>query len=224
MQEYFQNNIYLLFLPSYTSYILQPLDLTIFTVLKRTYRKQLGTLALLNDSTPISKQNFLECYKLARIDALISTNYKQGFSASGLQLVRPSKPLLNRLLLENSNKPVEQTLITSGKDLVLKQNQSKSLILQIIPKKSEDIRVQALQITGLGEADSTTTRILFRKVAKGLDEKDFVIAQHELRIKQLEARVQQLQPRKRRKVQTSPNSKFAGIEDIYKVQIVVRDQ
>ena len=52
----------------------------------------------------------------------------------------------------------------------------------------------------LRDADSTICRVLFRKVAKGLDEKDFVIAQHELRIKQLEARVLQLEPRKRRKV------------------------
>ena len=61
--------------------------------------------------------------------------------------------------------------------------------------------------------------MLFRKIAKGLDNKDYVIAQHELRIKQLEARVLQLEPRKRRKVVTSPNSKFVDIEAIYKAQI-----
>jgi hypothetical protein len=61
---------------------------------------------------------------------------------------------------------------------------------------------------------SATARVLFRKVAKGLDEKDFVIAQQELRIKQLEAKVVQLEPRKRRKVQLSPNSKFASIRAI----------
>ena len=59
--------------------------------------------------------------------------------------------------------------------------------------------------------------MLFRKVGKGLDDKDYVITQHELRIKQLEARVLQLEPRKRRKVITSPNSKFVDIEAIYKV-------
>jgi ABC-type antimicrobial peptide transport system ATPase subunit len=57
--------------------------------------------------------------------------------------------------------------------------------------------------------------VLFRKVAKGLDDKDYVITQHELRIKQLEARVLQLEPRKRQKVVTSPNSKFIDIEAIY---------
>jgi len=41
----------------------------------------------------------------------------------------------------------------------------------------------------LGDTNSATCRVLFRKVAKSLDNKDFVIAQHELWIKQLEARV-----------------------------------
>jgi hypothetical protein len=41
----------------------------------------------------------------------------------------------------------------------------------------------------LRDADSITYRVLFRKVIKGLDEKDFIIAQYKLRIKQLEARV-----------------------------------
>ena len=77
---------------------------------------------------------------------------------------------------------------------------------------------------GLKIADLTTTRVLFRKVGKGLDDKDYVITQHELRIKQLEARVLQLEPRKRRKVITSPNSKFVDIEAIYKAQVEAGDR
>ena len=45
-----------------------------------------------------------------------------------------------------------------------------------MPKKSEDIREQVRQIIGLQTAGTTTTRVLFKKVAKGLDKKDFVIA------------------------------------------------
>lgn len=43
-------------------------------------------------------------------------------------------------------------------------------------------------------------------------------------IKQLEARLDQLQPRKRRKVQTSLNSKFADIRAIQEAQITAGDQ
>ena len=43
------------------------------------------------------------------------------------------------------------------------------------PQKGEDIRDQARQITGLRTVDLPTARVLFRKVAKGIDEKDFII-------------------------------------------------
>ena len=59
--------------------------------------------------------------------------------------------------------------------------------LQLNPRRTELCSV--LRLVGdlsqryIEDADSVTTRMLFRKVAKGLDEKDFVIAQYELRIK-----------------------------------------
>jgi hypothetical protein len=77
-------------------------------------------LALLNDSTLISKQNFLKCYKLAQINALITLNYKQEWLALRLWPVRMSKPLINRLLLKNSNKPDDTTPETLREVLVPK--------------------------------------------------------------------------------------------------------
>ncbi|KAF4630754.1 hypothetical protein G7Y89_g7386 [Cudoniella acicularis] len=74
------------------------------------------------------------------------------------------------------------------------------------------------------ESDLLTCRQLFRKIVKGFDEKYYALAQAGLRIKQLEARVEQLEPRKRRKVQTSPNSKFADIQAIKKAQIEAGDR
>jgi len=135
-----------------------------------------------------------------------------------------SKPLMNRLLLENSNKAAEQTSGTLAKDLVPEWNQDHSLVAFKTPQKSEDVREQARQITRSKITDPATARVLFRKISKGLDNKDFVIAQHERRIQQLEARVVELQPRKRRKVVTSPNSKFADIEKIYKAQVEAGDR
>ena len=58
-----------------------------------------------------------------------------------------------------------------------------SLVAFKTPQKSEDIREYIRQITRLKTADSVTTRVLFKKVAKGLDDKDFVIVQYERRIK-----------------------------------------
>src|SRR5664279_4271767 len=78
-------------------------------------------------------------------------------------------------------------------------------------------------ISQLGKASTLIARVLFRKVSKAVDQRDFIIAQYKRRIQQLEARVQQLEPRKRRKVRTSPNSKFTGIKAIKKAQVEAGD-
>jgi hypothetical protein len=66
--------------------------------------------------------------------------------------------------------------------------------------------------------------VLFRKISKNIEQKDFVIAQQEIKIKQLENRLVQLQPRKKQKVQGSPNSRFITIEDIMRTQIKVGER
>jgi len=166
----------------------------------------------------------LKCYKQARIDALTEENCKAGWKASGLWPLNISKPLINRLLLKNSNKVAKEPLQPSGKDIVPEWIQDSSFGVWKTPQKSEDVREQSRQITRLESTDAATTRVLFRKIAKGLDDKDFIIAEQERKIRALEARVVQLEPRKRRKVRTSPNSKFADIEKIYKVQMEAGDR
>ncbi|XP_044723684.1 DDE superfamily endonuclease domain-containing protein [Hirsutella rhossiliensis] len=74
----YQHQIHLLFLPPHTSHVLQPLDLSVFSALKHYYRKQVGFLSLLTDSSPVGKQNFLSCYQKAREQALTVSNIKGG--------------------------------------------------------------------------------------------------------------------------------------------------
>ena len=40
----FNNNIHLIFLPPHTSHVLQPLDLSVFSPLKHSYRKYLNNI------------------------------------------------------------------------------------------------------------------------------------------------------------------------------------
>ena len=68
---------------------------------------------------------------------------------------------------------------------------------------------------------TTTRRQLFQKVRKAFDEKDAQLATSLQKIKSLEAQVEAGKRRKRKKVKTSPNSKFANIEAIYKAQMEV---
>lgn len=54
--------------------------------------------------------------------------------------------------------------------------------------------------------------------SQGFEEKESLIASQELRIQNLETRLEALRPKKRRKVRTSPNSKFANIKAIQQAQ------
>jgi hypothetical protein len=134
----FQNNVHLLFLPPYTSHVLQPLDLSVFSSLKSHYRTAVGFLALLTDSSPIGKQNFLTCYSKARKEALSAKIIKAGWQATGLWPKSMAKPLLSPLLLENSNIG-KKTLQASQSESRLSIMDS-TLILLSTPRKSIELK------------------------------------------------------------------------------------
>jgi hypothetical protein len=214
----FQHNIHLLYLPPHTSHVLQPLDLSIFSALKHYYRKQIGYLNLLTDSSPVGKQNFLLSYQKARKEALSMSNIKSGWKASGLWPVSSAKPLMSRLLLENSNqtktKALEAQSTPVSTSLWLEES---SQVLWSTPRKSKDLRDQIHTFNQL-DTDQSTNRLLFRKITKAFDEKDHLLATAERRVQALERELEAMRPRKRARVRTSPNSKFANIEAIQKAQ------
>ena len=224
MYACFMHNIYLLLLPPHSSHFLQSLDLSIFSLLKATYRRELNNLSLLSDSTPIGERNFLLCYQKARERSLIPKNIKAGWKAAGLRPLNMAKTLMSRLLVENSNNdsvPAPEDLIKEERQI---WNENISAIQWETPRKARDVRLQADIITRLGETDLPTRRQLFKNLAKGWDEKYSALAQAELRIKQLETRIEGSQPKKRRKVRVSPNSKFASVRAIKVAKIEAGDR
>jgi len=213
-----QHNIYLLYLPAHTSHVLQPLDLSVFSPLKRSYRKQLGYLNILTDSSPLGKQNFLLCYQKARKDALTISNIKSGWKASGLWPVSRAKPLMSHLLLENSNKSKEkpskmQNTPSSASQLLLDSSQ----VLWSTPRKSKELRDQIQIFTKL-DTDQSTSKLLFRKITKAFDEKASLLVTAERRAEQLESQLEATRPKKKKKVRTSPNSKFVNVQAIRRTQ------
>ena len=220
----YQHKIHLLFLPPHTSHVLQLLDLSVFSPLKHYYRKQVGFLSLLTDSSPVGKQNFLSCYQRAREQALTASNIKGGWKATGLWPVSVAKPLLSPLLLENSNKGKKDAkkapdafrspFSTPG------WQSDASQIAWSTPRRPQDLKVQVLQFNQLDD-DVPTKRLLFRKITKGFDEKDGLLAKAQLQIQALETQLASVKPKKRKRVETSPNSRFADIEAVRRAQAEV---
>jgi hypothetical protein len=63
-----------------------------------------------------------------------------------------------------------------------------------------------------------TKRLLFRKVTKEFDKKGSLLAKAQLNIQAPEAQLEAARPKRRRKVETRPNSKFAEIKAIQRAQ------
>ena len=109
MWECFQGEVLLLFLPTHSSHITQPLDLTVFRPIKAYYRRELARLVSAVDSSPIGKTNFLYCYQKARRDGLTRQNIISGWRTAGLWPVNRAKVLMSSQLLPQTSQEARVT-------------------------------------------------------------------------------------------------------------------
>ena len=93
MTDYYLNNVYMLFLPTHTSYVLQPLDLGCFSSLKSAYQRFLGKHITLTDFIKVEKAKFLKFYAKAQEIGLQEENIQSGWKATGLYPKNVAKPL-----------------------------------------------------------------------------------------------------------------------------------
>ena len=73
---------------------------------------------------------------------------------------------------------------------------------------------QAARFQKLQDKHSITQRLFFRKITKGFEEQETVLATNQVRIQSLEVQLEAARPKKRKKVRPSPNSKFVSIKHI----------
>jgi len=223
MWNCFNNNIHLVFLPAHTSHVLQPLDLSVFSPLKHTYRKHLNNINTWAESTVVGKQLMLKCILRARQEALTAQNAKAGWKASGLWPVSIAKPLMSRLLLENSNKSAD-----NGHQQHPPQTPTARLTNRpalgvgpaefTTPRKKRD-RQSYLDNMTARFSHPSTRRLLFRKLEKVFDEKDYQLAQLRQENEALKARLEGTTTGRRKRVVPDPNQRFVNIEQIRRAQI-----
>ncbi|KAM7211769.1 hypothetical protein V8F06_012836 [Rhypophila decipiens] len=76
-----------------------------------------------------------------------------------------------------------------------------------------EMTVQLTQLN-LGKKGDRSQRQLFRKVEKAFDKKDMAMAMLQAKCEAIEARLWDLEHKKRKKVELTPNSKFANIQAV----------
>jgi DDE superfamily endonuclease len=213
MKIAWENNVYLFYLIPHSSHVLQPLDLSCFSVLKSRYRRQIALLASLSDSTPIKKAQFLEFYHKARTEGLTEPNIRAGWKTAGIYPWNPQKVLRSSQVKSTAPKP---TLTMSQQHPI---QQQRSLISTMIatPRNRHDLQIQLQQIAAQ-EPVSRSLRTLLQKASKTIDTCTFTITQQTRLIASYHSQRDHLQNKRRKKVVIDANTRFACIEDIVKVQ------
>ncbi|KAK8041338.1 transposase [Apiospora phragmitis] len=116
-----------------------------------------------------------------------------------------AKPLLSPHLLKNTGYTTADPARTgpngSNKALYTPRNTARgSDVIWSTPRKSKEFKEQ---------------------VRKAFDEKEVQVAILQRQVEALQAQLEAVRPRKRKKVNLSPNSKFAKIEDIQRTRLAV---
>jgi hypothetical protein len=213
------------------------LDLSIFLPLKSAYRKLIDDYNLTTDSVPIHKRQFLECYALARKEAITGRNIRAGWKVTGLWPVNLQIPLKNSLILDIPTERTRKKQTPSPTSSPILANQSSPLLPPKssplvtpfgdvrTPRRSQEVQRFIYENQSFRRAieDDGTARQLFDKLATSLDRKAFQLAEHSRRIQRLEAEVEELRPRKRKKVVSEdPNDKFVTIENVISVKEILQ--
>ncbi|KAI1004759.1 hypothetical protein K3495_g3456 [Podosphaera aphanis] len=183
--------------------LLIPLDQSVFGPLKTAYRKELGLIAEWDAGTVIGKRNFITCYSKARQVALTSNNIISGWKWTGLWSFNVAKPLSSPLMLTSTSTPSQPTCKAHPGKLNVKSNMKianeTSPVLLSTPRKKDEPRGQ-LRFSSEGKYDKNTQRLLFRKIQKSFEEKDYQIAAAQQKIEVLESQDEAGRARKRRRV------------------------
>ncbi|TLS20308.1 uncharacterized protein PpBr36_11424 [Pyricularia pennisetigena] len=221
MTECFKNNVFIVYLPPHSSHVLQPLDLSVFSVLKSEYRRRLTATGFVTDSTVVGKRLLLQCYYEARGRAFKATIIRSGFKTTGLWPLRIAKPLMNPLLLENANSqrhkavgPQIVAALESGAIVPEPETPKKSSrTTWETPVRSYELARQLSTIRSQSRV-SPTRRSYHLKLIRAWEQKEFDSVRKDCQIAILEAKLEAARPVRRRKVQMDPNEAFVDIRDV----------
>jgi hypothetical protein len=187
MATCFLNNVYCCYLPAHCSHGLQPLDNGVFNAVKAAYRKELGKLAFLTDSTPVDKVNFIRAYAKAREIGMTIKNIRSGWRVTGNWPISRSKALRHPEIQAEK----AETSPEPGPYL-----------------GSDDTPKTGRQIRDLGKNKTPATRRRYAVIARGFEAQEQTLAAHAVKIASLEEKVARLERGKKRRAIPNPNRRF----------------
>ncbi|RYN21200.1 hypothetical protein AA0115_g9842 [Alternaria tenuissima] len=203
MWECYQQRIHVLYLPGHSSHILQPLDLSPFGAVKKSYRQQVRALAAISDAAPVRKQHFIGLYYKARQRGLSERVIRAGWRASGIAPYNPELVLQSSQLQTRPATPPPRAQPTYSGETVI-----------TTPRRSQDLYKQQQQL-GQSEQLSRATRVLLSKAGKALAAANTLNAALYTDNLKLQHQANQLKIKKpKKRVHLEPNKRFVNVEAI----------
>ncbi|KAM5342380.1 hypothetical protein ACJ41O_013346 [Fusarium nematophilum] len=210
MFECYRNGIYLLFLPSHSSHVTQPLDVAVFGPVKNAYRREVSKLAGLADTTLLGKITFLRCYEKARKKGITYQNIIAGWKTSGQWPVSIAKPLMNSMTTE------DETTDTRPKTPPENTKNTSETLFET-PRSSAQLRKGLEDVLSSSQLDRTVRHFLV-KIGKGLDSQNAILASQDRELMLLRHENEELRPKKRKKVPVDQNERFAKVPDVLRAR------
>ena len=130
-----QNDVQLVFLPSHSSHLLQPLDLAVFSSMKAHYRTAIAELSYLDDAAPVKKKRFIKAYSQARTKALEPRGIRNGWKAAGLVPWNPTKGLKSsQVRIQRPTTPPNEPLLPRALDPLLSTPRNPQNIYKVVKR------------------------------------------------------------------------------------------
>lgn len=212
MYNAYCNRVIIEYLPSHSSHLTQPLDVSVFSAVKEYYRQNTRFLASIDTNAPEQKKRFIQAYEQASNAGISDRNVIAGFKKAGIWPPFSNKTATPERVVDTDRPPVFPPVGFSTFDTV------GDTIVFNTPKTSQDIRVGAQQIQEhFGEVQRDLS-LLFRKIAKGMDLQITQVASLQAENARLAEEIKKYKPVPRKAVRKSQQDRFANIEDIYRAQ------
>lgn len=172
------NRIWVCYLIPHSSHIFQPLDIAVFSSLKRKFRSIVGSFYQVGNLKPIKKARFIQQYSEARQHAMTIINCESGFRAAGIHPYNPRKGLDSRCIIPHP----------------LSRPQTPPLRLDTFNDDPETLTtphnrqhfVRALQTLSKSSPIDRNTRDFLMKASKTVEKQQVEIAQQLVKIQALQ--------------------------------------
>ncbi|KAI0993922.1 hypothetical protein K3495_g14262 [Podosphaera aphanis] len=209
MWKCYTNKIVIFYLIPHSSHILQPLDLTCFSLVKAKYRAKIAEPSRFDDASDIKKQTFIKLYSKASYESLDSACIYNGWMAAGIQPWNSVKAAQSRFVLKTPSSVQIELPTPSNRKRQL--SEIELITTPCIPRQFRDLFRSAQN----GGGSSRTRRLLFQKAYKGIDKILFQLQLEKEKNNSKDIQREQLKRKGHRGVIIDANQTFARLEQVH---------